>query len=213
MGQVYYTIEKMVGGIYRTAIPADFGEEPDPGGGEKEFATEQEAHAEVARLREGKGGNGKGGGKAGERPAPGGSYRVVQKYRLQSGFIGAPSAPGALDPPVVSRDTERLKKARDERRKVEDEQYERDGYIAPDSSDVRRREVSGTPLHMGMEDRVTSTADPGGQRGSVGEGGAVKAARSPRAADAHPPRRRGRPDEHATPTGRDPGARPAQPAP
>ena len=179
MGQVYYTIEKLDGGMYRALTAAEAGEEEDGSGGEPEYETEQAAFEAVKGLRAGKGAKGaKGkGGKEGEAVvAPGGSYRVVQKLRLPSGIIGAPSAPGALDPPVVATDPERAKKARDERRKEEDAQYERTGFVPNAPRDVPRREVSGSPLSMSREDRITSTADPGAKvgmaaRAKAGSGG------------------------------------------
>jgi len=161
MGQVYYTIEKLDGGIYRAAIPADFGQDEE-GGEEPQYATEAEAVAAINDVgKGGKGAKGKG-AKEGDAPAPKGSFRVVQKLRLQSGIIGAPSSPGALDPPVVPQDSEAKKKARDERRKEEDAEYERTGYVRPEPLATRTREVSGSPLAISREDRITSTSDPGG---------------------------------------------------
>lgn len=161
MGQVYYTIEKLDGGMFRAMTAADYGE--DAGGPGKEFADEQSAAEAIKGLSNGK-------AKKGEAPVPPGRYRVVQKLRLPSGIIGAPSSPGALDPPVVARDMERAKKARDEQRKAEDELTERTGYVAPVDRTEPRREVSGSPVSLSAEDRVTSTSDP-----DAGDAGGGKA--------------------------------------
>jgi hypothetical protein len=165
MGQKYYTLEKMVDGIYRAVTAADLGQEDDGSGGEPEFETESQAFD--AAKGAGKGKAGSKGGKSGKdaAPVPAGNFRVVQKLRLPAGIIGAPSSPGALDPPALVIDSERLKKARDERRKEEDAQYERTGFVPAAPTEPPRRQVSGSPMSIGREDRITSTADPGAKVG------------------------------------------------
>jgi hypothetical protein len=160
MSQIYYTIEKMVGDMYQPLSAADVG---DDSGGEPEFDTEDAAQQQIQSLSKPKAGKG---GKADAAPVRAGSYRIVQKLRLKSGIIGAPSAPGALDPPVVPRNLEKLKALRDEQRKLEDEQFERSGYIAPRVPLAeQRREVSGSPYSVSGHDRITSSGDLGAKAG------------------------------------------------
>ena len=162
MSQIYYTIEKMAGDLWQPLTAADVGDE---GGGEPEFDNEDAAAQQIQTLSKPKAGKA---GKNGEAAAPvrAGSYRIVQKLRLKSGIIGAPSAPGALDPPIVPRNLEKLKARRDEERKLEDEQFERSGYIAPRVPLAeQRREVSGSPYSVSGHDRITSSGDLGAKAG------------------------------------------------
>jgi hypothetical protein len=174
MSQVYYTIEKMVGGMYTPIRATDIGgdaEEP----GEPEFDTEDAAQQAIEKAvsdsgkpRAGKGGK----GEQAPRPVRSGSFRIVQKQRLRAGIIGAPSAPGALDPPVVPRmPVEDAKKRIDEQRKEEDERFERSGVLPPrvNPQDLRR-EVSGSPYATSQHDRVTSTSDIGAKVGMAARG-------------------------------------------
>jgi len=177
MSQVYYTIEKLVGGMYTPIRATDVGEDEDKPG-EPEFETEdaaqqaiEKAVADSGKARAGKGGKGE---PAAPRRVRSGEFRIVQKQRLRAGIIGAPSAPGALDPPVVPRmPVEDAKKRIEEQRKEEDERFEATGVLPPRTNPQDlRREVSGSPYATSQHDRVTSTSDIGAK---VGMGARAKA--------------------------------------
>ena len=179
MSQIYYTIEKMVGDMWQPLSMGDVGDEEEPG--EPEFDTEDEAQAQIDTLAKPRTGRTGKNGEAGP-PVRAGSYRIVQKQRLRAGIVGAPSAPGALDPPVVARmSPEEAKKRIDQQRKDEDERFERSGVLPPLNRPVdARRGVSGSPYFVSQGDRITSSGDIGAKVGMAARKKASGGGEAPR---------------------------------